>query len=110
MPLVADSLLTAIDLLTGACDLFARLCVAGIEADEPHCRRNVNNSTALLTALIDKIGYAAAEQLAEEASASHCHQKNIRQLAIDRGLLTAEEFDELTSPERITRLGSNCKP
>jgi len=108
LPLAADSLLTAIDLLTGACGMFARLCVAGIEADEPHCRRNVHNGTALLTALIDKIGYDAAEQLAEEAASSHCRQKNIRQLVIDRGLLTAEEFDELTSPERITRLGSDC--
>ena len=40
-------------------------------------------------------------------AASHCGQQNIRQLVIDRGLLTAEEFDELTSPERVTRLGSN---
>ena len=33
LPLVADSLLTSLDLLTNACDIFARHCVAGIEAD-----------------------------------------------------------------------------
>jgi aspartate ammonia-lyase len=107
LPLAADSLLTSIDLLSAACDIFARHCVSGIEADANRCRRNIHNSTALLTALIDRIGYAAAEQLAHEVAASHCNQRNIRQLVIDRGLLSAEEFDELTSPERVTRLGSD---
>jgi aspartate ammonia-lyase len=104
LPLVADSLLTSLDLLTNACDIFARHCVAGIEADAGRCRQHVHNSTALLTALVDTIGYEAAEQLAAEAAEG---QKDIRQLAIDRGLLTAEQFDVLTSPEKVTKLGSN---
>ena len=103
---MADSLLGSLDLLTNACDIFARHCVAGIEADERRCRRNVHNATAMLTALIDKIGYDAAEQLAEEAAGGPRQQENIRQLVIARGLLTAAEFDELTSPDRVTRLGS----
>ncbi len=106
LPLVADSLLTSLDLLGNACDIFARHCVAGLEADPDRCRRNVHNATALLTALIDKIGYDAAEQVAEEAAAGPCQDQDIRQLVISRGLLTAAEFDELTSPERVTRLGS----
>lgn len=111
MPLVADSLLTAIDLLTGACDIFARHCVAGIEADEGRCRQSTENSTALLTALVDRIGYEAVEQLAVEqlaveAAAEGSAPSNIRQLAIDRGLLTPDEYDELTSPDRVTKLGS----
>ncbi len=106
LPLAADSLLTSLDLLTNACDIFARHCVSGIEADEQRCRQNVHNSTALLTALVDRIGYDAAEQIAQEAAASPSGQRDIRRLVLDRGLLSAEEFDELTSPERVTRLGS----
>ncbi len=64
LPLVADSLLNSLDLLTNACDVFTRHCVTGIEADERRCHSHVHNATALLTALIDKIGYDAAEQLA----------------------------------------------
>jgi aspartate ammonia-lyase len=106
LPLVADSLLASIDLLGNACDIFARHCVTGLEADQQRCRRNVHNATALLTALIDKIGYDAAQRIAEEVAANPCHGQNIRQLVIARGLLTAEEFDELTSPARVTQLGS----
>jgi aspartate ammonia-lyase len=106
LPLVADCLLGSLDLLTNTCGIFARHCVAGIEADEHRCRRNVENSTAVLTALVDKIGYDAAEQLAGEAAAHPQGRQGVRQLVIDRGLLTAEEFDQLISPERVTRLGS----
>jgi aspartate ammonia-lyase len=103
MPLAADSLLTSIDLLANACDIFARHCVVGIEADAKRCRCHVHGSAAILTALVERIGYEAAEQLARESASG---SQNIRQLAIDRGLLTAEEFDHLTSPEHVTRLGS----
>lgn len=106
LPLAADSLLGSLDLLTGACDIFARHCVAGIEADQDRCRRNIHNSTALLTALIDKIGYDAAEAIARELAAGAGSEQDIRQLVIDRGLVTAEEFEELTSPQRVTKLGS----
>jgi aspartate ammonia-lyase len=106
LPLVADCLLTSLDLLTNACDIFARHCVAGIEADEHRCRHDIHNSTAVLTALVGNIGYDAAEQLACEVAAVPRSQQNIRQLVIDRGLLTAAEFDALTSPERVTKLGN----
>jgi aspartate ammonia-lyase len=106
LPLAADSLLGSLDLLTNACDIFARHCVSGIEADANRCRRNVHGSTAVLTALVERIGYDAAEQLAAEIAANPASQADVRQLVIDRGLLTAQEFDELTSPERVTRLGS----
>lgn len=105
MPLAADSLLGSIDLLGNACGIFAKHCVAGIEADAERCRRSTQTSTALLTALIDRIGYDRAEQIAH-AAAEPGDPQSIRQLVIDRGWLTAEELDALTSPERVTRLGS----
>jgi len=106
LPLVADSLLGSIDLLANACDIFARLCVNGIEADAARCRHSVQNNTAVLTALIDKIGYDTAERLAAELAPGSSPQKDIRQLVVDRGLMTAEEFDALVSPQQVTKLGT----
>jgi aspartate ammonia-lyase len=106
LPLVADSLLTMLDLLDGACDIFARLCVDGLRADRAQCLRHVNNSTATLTALVERIGYEAAEHLAEHlAQRDGDALQNLRHLVVDHGILTAAEFDELTSPERVMRLG-----
>ena len=45
---------------------------------------------------------AAADELARLA---HDTGLGIRQLAIDKGLLSGEEFDQLTSPEQVMRLG-----
>jgi aspartate ammonia-lyase len=107
LPLVADSLLTSLDLLTRACDVFARLCVAGIEADREQCRRQVHNSTATLTALVERIGYEAAQHLAEHLDETKGDPtQTIRHFVVEHGMLTAEEFDALTSPERVTCLGS----
>jgi aspartate ammonia-lyase len=103
LPLVADSLLTSLGLLAAACDVLARLCVEGMEADAERCGRHVATSTASATALVDRLGYEAASRLAAVAAAQ---RKDFRQAAIDEGILTAEAFDELVSPDRVTRLGS----
>jgi aspartate ammonia-lyase len=63
----------------------------------------VENSTASVTALVGLIGY---EQATELARAVVTEGKGLRQLAIERGLVSAETFDELTSPECVTRLGT----
>ncbi|MGD0899199.1 MAG: aspartate ammonia-lyase [Thermoguttaceae bacterium] len=106
LPLVADSLLGSIDLLTRGCDILGRLCVLGIEADRCQCRRHVHNSTATLTALVERIGYEAAQHLAEHLNQTgEDAQQSLRRLLVDHGLLTGAEFDELVSPDRVMRLG-----
>ena len=86
--------------MASACDIFAQFCVAGIEADAQRCLRNVHNSTATITALIERIGYEAAEQLAESvAAAAGDPLQTIRRFVVERNLLSVEEFEELTSPD-----------
>jgi len=103
LPLVADALLTSLDLLTVACGILRRLCVAGIEADEDRCRRTVCGATATATALVAAIGYEAAQRIAAEARRSG---RTVRDAAIAAGLLTAEQFDSLVAGESVMRLGS----
>jgi aspartate ammonia-lyase len=103
LPLVADALLTSLDLLTNACSIFRRLCVEGIEADEARCRAHVESSTATVTALVGRLGYETAQEV---ASAAQRDKKTIRQVVLERKLLTAEEFDLLIGPEATNRLGS----
>ena len=104
MPLIAECLLEELQLLRRACDTFRRLCVEGIEADERRCRRNIETSTAVVTALVERIGYDAATELAVEHGRTG---RPIRELAIERGLLTGEEFDAAVTAERVLQLGSN---
>jgi len=103
LPLVADSLLESLDLLTRANDLLRRHCVEGIEADESRCRELVENSTAAVTALVPALGYERAGEVAKLARANH---QSIRETVIAQGWLTGEQFDELISPEAVCRLGT----
>lgn len=103
LPLIADSLLGSLDLLANACSILRRLCVAGLDADEEKCRSHVEGATATLTALVDRVGYQSAQEVAAEARESG---RSIRQVAVERGLVTAEEFEEIVSAESVTRLGS----
>ncbi len=103
MPLVADALLGSIDLLIGACDILRRLCVEELQADEVRCRAAVETATASVTALVERIGYTQAQEVAKSAAAQG---KSVRQVVLEKGLLRPEEFDALISAERVTRLGS----
>jgi aspartate ammonia-lyase len=103
LPLVADGLLGSLDLLNRACGIFHRLCVAGIEPNEARCRAHIEGGTATVTALIERIGYEAAQGV---ALAAQSEGRPLRDLVAERGLLSGEEFDEVISPERVNRLGS----
>lgn len=102
LPLMADALLGSLWMLTQACLIFRRFCVQGITADRARCRELVEQSGAGLTALVEAIGYEAAEQVALAAGQSG---KTIREAACELNLLAPEEFDRLIGPARVLRLG-----
>jgi aspartate ammonia-lyase len=106
LPLVADALLGSLDLLTNACSIFHRHCIAGIEADEARCRIYVEGATASLTAMVEALGYEKAQEIAERA---HAENKLVRELVVEEGILTNEQFNHLIAPEHVTRLGSPAK-
>ncbi len=104
MPLIADSLLDTIQILTGAAEILRKHCVEDMKAVPEHCAAHVKGSTATLTALVGKIGYAAAEKIAEELKSGK--YPGIKEAVTDMKLMSAAEFDEAVSPEAVTRLGS----
>jgi aspartate ammonia-lyase len=105
MPLIADSLLTSLDLARNACRMFERHCVSGIAANEERCRHNIDTATATVTALVDLIGYQTAQEVARAAAVE---RKTIRQVVLERGLLTEAQFQAAISPDAVTRLGSKA--
>jgi aspartate ammonia-lyase len=103
LPLVADELLSGLELLAGACATLARHCVVGLEADEARCRALAGAGTAAVSVLVEAVGYDAAQAVAIEARRTGAP---VRDVVARRGLMTAEAFDALLAPERVNRLGS----
>ncbi len=103
MPLIADNLLSEIDLLARACDTLNRLCVTGMEAAPDRLRMHRENGTAAATALVETLGYDAASLAAKRALETGL---SLRQVVVEGGLLTEAEFEARVRPESVTRLGS----
>ena len=104
LPLVAECLLGAINLLTQASRILSRNCVSGMTANEARCRSQVyNSSSALATALLPALGYEAITGALIRAKAT---DRTLRGVVIGDNLLTEKQFDELISPETVLRLGS----
>ena len=73
-------------------------CIKGIVANVDKCRAGVASSTALITAMVARIGYDRACQIGIDAIAEG---RSIREKLIDMKLLTAEEADALTNADVV---------
>ncbi len=102
LPMISHNLFESIRLLSGAATLLADKCVSGIIANEDKCLVHIENSFALLTALSPHIGYEAASALACEATESG---KTIRCVALEKGLFTEKQLDNILCPLEMTRPG-----
>ncbi len=102
-PLIADSLLTSLDLARNACRMFALRCVEGLVARADRCAKHVSGATATATALVDALGYEAAQAVAAQAQQTG---QPIRDVVVAGGLMTAEEFDSAVAPDTVMQLGS----
>ena len=98
-PLVAFELLFSLRVLTNAVEAFTERCVRGITADEEMCRFWSDRSLGLVTALNPRIGYEAAAELAKEAYRTG---KPVRDLVLEKGILTPEQLDAELDPAKLT--------
>jgi aspartate ammonia-lyase len=91
-PIIARSLMMSITYLRKGCRVLADYCIADITANEEYLRSTVENSIGLVTALAPTVGYENATAIAKQAQESGT---TVKQAAIELGLLTAAQFDEI---------------
>lgn len=102
MPVVAFNLLHEIEILRTSVDVFVRFCVAGITANAERCQYYAENSTSVVTVLNPHIGYLAAAEIAKEYMKSG---KPIRELVLEKGLLSKEQLDKVFDLRGMTEPG-----
>lgn len=102
LPLLADTLLDGIEVLSGAVDGFRERCVEGLQADKDRIGYFVSQSLMLATALAPTIGYDNAAKLAKEAYRSG---RTIPDLAAEQGILPPEELEKALDLRHMTEGG-----
>ncbi len=99
-PVMIHNFLHSVRLIYDASHGFVDYCIAGIELNREKIDQYLNDSLMLVTALNQHIGYDNAAKIAKNA---HKKGLSLKESAVELGLLTAEKFDELVVPERMTR-------
>ena len=99
-PVITYNILHSIEILGNDLPVFTGLCVTGIRADEARCRSYLDLNPSLATVLSPKIGYLKAAEIAKEATG---RKISVRDLAVEKGLITADEAKDLFDPDGMAK-------
>ena len=102
MPIIAHNLNEMMHVMIGAIDAFTTKCVVGIEANREKASGWLAKNAILVTALNREIGYLNGAAVAKESMATG---KTIKEVVVEKGLLSAERVDELLDIMAMTKGG-----
>src|SRR5689334_2006899 len=94
-PVIIYNFLHSARLIADGCRSFNEKCATGIAPIESNIKKHVDNSLMLVTALNTKIGYYKAAEIAQKA---HKGGTTLKEMAVQLGYLTPEEFDQWVIP------------
>jgi fumarate hydratase class II len=97
-PVMIKNLLHSAVLIADSCRNFREFCVEGLQPDLDRIGELVGRSLMLVTALTPKIGYDKAAEIAKTA---HHQHKTLKEVALELGYLTEQEYDEAVVPEKM---------
>jgi aspartate ammonia-lyase len=103
MPLIADRLLDSLDLLSHAAEMLHKRCINGLTVNTDGCKMHIDNATATVTALVDRLGYDNADKISKIMQATG---KTTREVVVENKFLTEDEYNQLTSSAAVMSLGS----
>jgi aspartate ammonia-lyase len=98
-PVIAYCILESQTMFMNAASTLRRYCVQGISANQDVCRRYVEHSIGVVTALNPLLGYDTATALAAEALKTG---KGIVELVREKKLLSEEQIKTMLDPRAMT--------
>jgi len=102
MPLIAYNILYSIKILSNSCNIFVEKSLKDLKANEKKCKDCIEKSLAMITALVPKIGYDKAAEIAKEAYEKN---KTIREILLEKKILSKKEIEQVLNPYKMTEGG-----
>ncbi len=97
-PMMIYNFLHSARLLGDGCTSFNDKCAIGIKPIYANIKKHVDNSLMLVTGLNTKIGYYKAAEIAQKA---HKEGTTLKEMAVNLGYVTPEQFDEWVDPKKM---------
>lgn len=98
LPVMAHNILESISLLTSSTRIFEEKLIIGLEANTEKLDENIQKNSILVTALVPKIGYDKAAEVAKEAVSKNV---TIKEILVEKALIPESEIDELLDVEKL---------
>ncbi|MFN8495275.1 MAG: class II fumarate hydratase [Caldilineaceae bacterium] len=102
LPVIAYNLLQSITLLANGSRVLADMAIAGFTVNEERIASLVGRNPIIVTALNPVIGYEAGAKIAKQA---YAEGRLLKDVALEKTSLTAEELDRLLDPRQLTEGG-----
>jgi fumarate hydratase, class II len=97
-PILAYNLIQSLRLLADSANSFCKRCLTGITANTKKLQESMSRSLMLATCLNTVIGYDKAAKIVKKA---HAEDKTLKEAALELGLLSEKEFDEIVDPRKM---------
>lgn len=97
-PVIAQAMFESIELLTNACVNLRDKCIDGITVNKEICENYVFNSIGIVTYLNPFIGHHEGDIVGKICATTG---RSVRDVVLERGLLTAEQLDDILSVENL---------
>ena len=101
-PVMAFNMFNSMKYMTNAVNTFVDKLLIGLEPNKEQCQEWLDKSVGVVTALLPHIGYENSAMLAKEA---YNTGKPIRQVIMEKGLLSKEKMEHILSPRQMTTPG-----
>jgi len=98
LPVMAHNILESISLLSSSTRIFEEKLIIGLEANTEKLDENIQKNSILVTALVPKIGYDKAAEVAKEAVSKNV---TIKEILVEKALIPESEIDELLDVEKL---------
>lgn len=105
-PVLLYNLYESLETLARGVETFRENLVVGLTANVERCKELVDGSVGTITAIVPHVGYVNAAKIANEAIETG---QPVRELALESGLLTEEELDEILDAFAMTEPGIAAK-
>ncbi|KAJ0393450.1 hypothetical protein P43SY_000758 [Pythium insidiosum] len=102
LPVLVDSTLESLHLMSNACTLLADKAIAGFSVNEARIAQLVGRNPILVTALNPIVGYEVGAKIAKTA---YKEGRSVKDVALECTQLTADELDKHLDPAKLTHGG-----
>ena len=100
MPVMADTAIESIRILSAATKIFTEKALKGMEANETNCSDAIERSLAMATGLNSYIGYEKAAAIAKEAFKTG---KTVREICNEQNVMKPDDLKKALDPKQMAK-------